>query len=167
MSSFTTSFNFQMLNPSGDGLTLTFQNTGVTALGGIGNGLGYGADGTTPGIAKSVALKFAIFNETTMANVNGVGVYQDGVTPLNPSTDITASGVSLRSGNTFNATVSYDGATLTLVLTDLSTKKTVTYKTAINLPSVVGGSTAYAGFTAGSGSHSSLVRLLNWTLTTP
>ncbi len=167
VSSFTTSFNFQMLNPSGDGLTLTFQNTGVTALGGSGNGLGYGVNGTTPGIAKSVALKFAIFNETTMSSVNAVGLYQNGVTPLNPSTDITSSGVSLRSGNTFNAMVSYDGTTLTLVLTDLSTKKTVTYKAAVNLPGIVGSSTAYAGFTAASGSHSSLVRVLNWTLTTP
>ena len=41
---FTNDFTFQLSNPSADGMTFTIQNTGLTALGPAGGGLGYGPD---------------------------------------------------------------------------------------------------------------------------
>jgi hypothetical protein len=52
---FTNDFTFQLSNAQADGITFTVQNTGVTALGPTGGGLGYGPDtpGGTGGIPKS------------------------------------------------------------------------------------------------------------------
>jgi hypothetical protein len=61
---FTTDFGFQLSSASADGFTFTIQGVGPTALGPLGGGLGYGPDtpGGTPGIAKSIAVKFDIYN---------------------------------------------------------------------------------------------------------
>ena len=61
---FTTDFSFQLTNPNADGMTFTIQGTAPTALGPSGGGLGYGPDtpGGAPGIGKSVAVKFDLYN---------------------------------------------------------------------------------------------------------
>src|SRR5262249_10570506 len=62
----TTQFPFQTTagTSTADGLTFTVQGNGPTALGPSGGGLGYGPDhvGGTGGIAKSVAVKFDLYN---------------------------------------------------------------------------------------------------------
>jgi len=45
----------------------------------------------------------------------------------------------------------YDGTTLTLTITDQVTTASFTTSTAINIPATVGSSTAYVGFTGGTG----------------
>ncbi len=75
---FTTTFTFQITNPStppGDGIAFVIQNasTGVNAIGFVGNGgaLGYGdADASTTnnpgaGIASSIAIEFDVFNNSS------------------------------------------------------------------------------------------------------
>ena len=61
---FTNDFTFQQTSPNADGFTFTIQNAGITALGPGGGGLGYGpgSPGGTAGIAKSVAIKFDLYD---------------------------------------------------------------------------------------------------------
>ncbi len=168
VSAFTTDFEFQLLNPVADGFTFTIQNDGVSAIGPGGSGLGYGGSkpGATGGIAKSVAIKFDIYSNQG-EGTDSTGFYTDGASPTVPSSDMSASGVVLRSGHVFHAHITYDGTNLTLVLTDTSTSKSFTKTAAVNIPSIVGSGTAYAGFTGGIGGLSMTTHILNWTLTNP
>jgi Chitobiase/beta-hexosaminidase C-terminal domain/Legume lectin domain len=164
--SFTTDFQFQLLSPSADGFTFTIQNQGLTAIGPGGSGLGYGASkpGGTGGIGKSVAVKFDIYSNQG-EGTDSTGFYTDGASPTIPATDMTASGVVLKSGDVFDAHITYDGTNLTLVLTDTTTSKSFTYTSPVNIPSIVGSGTAYVGFTGGIGGLSMTTHILNWTLT--
>jgi hypothetical protein len=165
---FTTDFQFQLLNPVADGFTFTLQNKGLTAIGPGGSGLGYGASkpGGTGGIPKSVAIKFDIYSNQR-EGTDSIGFYTDGASPTIPASDMTVSGVVLRSGDVFHAHITYDGTNLTLVLTDTLTSKSFTKTAAINIPSIVGSGTAYVGFTGGIGGLSMTTHILNWTLTNP
>jgi Legume lectin domain len=78
---------------------------------------------------------------------------------------MTSSGVSLHNGDVMHAHVTYNGATLTLTLTDTVTNASFTTSEAINIPGAVGGNTAFAGFTGGTGSNSSIQKILSWTYT--
>ena len=78
---------------------------------------------------------------------------------------MTASGVSLHSGDVLHAHITYDGTTLTLTLTDTVTKASFTASRALNIPTTVGASTAYVGFTAGTGGLSSTQQVSAWTYT--
>lgn len=63
-----------------------------------------------------------------------------------------------------HAHITYDGTNLMLVLTDTVTAASFTSTTALNIPSIVGSSTAYVGFTAGTGGLTMTADILNWTL---
>lgn len=155
---FTTTFEFQI---SGDakanGFTFCIQNDphGVNALGGNSTGLGYG------GITKSVALKFN-FYDALGSGSDSTGVYTNGDAPITGSTDIGSSGIQLNSGDSIQAQITYDGTTLTLTLNDLVSNKTFTWSQKVDIPTAVGGNTAYVGFTAGTGGLSSSQKLLSW-----
>jgi hypothetical protein len=167
VSAFTTDFNFQLLSAKADGFTFAIQNAGTSAIGPLGSGLGYGASqpGGTGGIAKSVAVKFDLYSNDG-EGTDSTGVYSNGASPTVPSTDMTASGVMLNSGHIMHAHITYDGTNLKLVLTDTTTSASFTSTTAINIPSVIGSSTAYVGFTGGTGGLSMTTNILNWTLST-
>jgi hypothetical protein len=158
---FTTDFSFQITPAStyiGDGFTFTLQNAaaGVEAIGTAGGDLGYA------GIGSSVAVKFDLYSNAGEGS-DSTGFYTDGAVPTVPAVDMTASGVNLHSGDTMHAHITYDGTTLTLTLTDTVTNASFTTSTAINIPTTVGGDTAYAGFTAGDWSLTSTQKILNWT----
>ncbi len=157
--SFTTDFSFQLSQAQGDGFTFTIQNVGPKALGGQSSGLGYS------GINKSVAIKFDLYSNAG-EGTDSTGVYTNGATPTVPAIDMTSSGVLLRSGDSIQAHVTYDGATLTMNLLDLVTKKTFTMTKAINIPQVVGANQAYVGFTGGTGGLSASQKILYWTYVT-
>ncbi len=160
--SFTTAFAFQLSSAVADGFTFTIQNTGVHALGGASAALGYGAGNGRAGIAKSVAVKFDIHNNAGEGS-DSTGLYTNGATPTVPSINIATSGIQLNSGDTIEANVVYDGATLTLTLTDGVTNKTFTTQFAVNIPQIVGGPTAYVGFTGGTGGSSASQKIGAWT----
>ena len=157
--SFTTDFNFQITPASagtGDGFTFTLQNVGTSAIGSYGGGLGY------QGIGSSVAVKFDLYSNAG-EGTDSTGFYTDGAAPTVPALDMTASGVNLHSGDIMHAHLTYNGTTLTLTLTDTVTNASFTASTAINIPTTVGGDTAYAGFTAGTGGAFATQEILNWT----
>ena len=156
---FTTDFTIQ-ISPAAanatDGMTFAIQNQGLTAHGGMGGSLGY------EGVKPSVAVKFDTFNNSG-EGVNSTGFYTNGAAPTMPATDLTPSGVNLHSGHPFHVHLTYDGATLTLTLTDTVTKASFTAAKAIDIPGTVGSNTAFVGFTAGTGGTVSTQEIVNWT----
>jgi hypothetical protein len=153
---FTTDFSFQQTSASADGFTFTIQNDGAQALGRYGGGLGY------EGIGSSVAVKFDLYSNAS-EGTDSTGFYTGGATPTVPAIDMTSSGVNLHSGDVLHAHITYDGTTLTLLLTDTVTNASFSASRAINIPATVGGNTAYVGFTASTGGDTSVQQILNWT----
>jgi hypothetical protein len=157
--SFTTNFEFQLSLAQGNGFTFTIQNNAPTALGGNSSGLGY------DGIGKSVAIKFDFYNDAGEGD-DSTGVFTDGALPTVPAVDLTPSGIELNSGDSIAAQITYDGTTLTMNLLDLVTNKTFTLTQVINIPQIVGGNTAYVGFTGATGGLTSSQKILTWTYAT-
>ncbi len=153
--SFTTDFTFQLTNPAADGMTFTIQNLGPTALGIFGTGLGYQY------ITQSVAVKFDLFNNSG-EGTDSTGIYTNGVAPTVPSTDLSSTGINLHSGDAMAVHLVYNGTTLTMTITDTVTKKVYTTSFTVNIPTAVGGSTAYVGFTGGTGGATSTQKVLTW-----
>ncbi len=152
---FVTDFNFQFYNPIADGFTFTIQGAGPTALGPDGGSLGY------QGISNSVAIKFDLWGNDG-EGPDSTGLYVDGASPTIPAINLSSTGINLHSGDIFNAQLSYNGATLTVVITDTVTNATATQTYNVNIPAIVGGPTAYVGFTAGTGGGSCLLDIINW-----
>ena len=163
--SFTTDFGIQLSNPAGDGMTFTIQNVGPKALGPNGGGLGYGpaAPTGTGGITNSIAIKFDLFSNVG-EGANSTGLYTNGASPTTPAIDLTPSGINLHSGSTINAHIVYDGANLTMTLTD-TTSDTFTQTWPINIPQTIGSNTAYIGFTGGTGGSASSQKVESWRFT--
>jgi fibronectin type 3 domain-containing protein len=165
---FSTQFTFQILNttnPSADGFTFCIQGAGATALGQMGGGLGYGPESTggPGGIPNSVAVKFDLFDNQGEGN-DSTGLYTDGAAPTNVgSIDLTSTGIDLHSQHVFNVTMTYDGATLKVTITDTTTNASASQSYAVNIPATVGGDTAYVGFTAGTGGLTATQSILTWT----
>jgi outer membrane protein assembly factor BamB len=153
---FTTSFDFQLTNPLADGFTFTIQGNGPKSLGGQGSGLGYS------GIGNSVAVKFDLYGNAG-EGPDSTGLFLNGVPPNIPAIDLSSSGVDLHSGDPINAQLTYDGSTLTVVLTDSTNNATATQSYGVDIPSIVGGDTAYVGFTGGSGHQTAVQNVLDWT----
>ena len=164
---FTNTFTFQLTNPNADGFTFTIQNSDVTALGSPGAGLGYGKFSTmTASIPKSVAIKFDLFNNSG-EGANSTGIYTNGASPTVPATTL-GGGVNLHSGDMFQVQMRYDGTTLTMTILDLTVPaNTFTTSFTVNIPSIVGGTNAFVGFTGGTGGQTATQEILNWTYTTP
>jgi hypothetical protein len=161
---FTTDFDFRFTTPAssthGEGLTFVIQNTGTTALGSGGAGLGYA------GIPNSVAVKFDIFNDAG-EGTDSTGAYVDGATPTVPSIDLTSTGISLGSGDNLHIEISYDGTTLTWTITDPARSLKSQHSKVLNIPHIIGSNTAYIGFTAAEGSGSTTSYILDWTFRNP
>ncbi len=157
---FTTDFTFTETSASADGFTFTLQNAaaGVWAIGGNAYELGYG------GIPNSLAVKFDLYNNSG-EGTDSTGFFTAGAIPTVPALDMTSSGVNLHAGHSLHAHLTYDGTTLTLTLTDLTTNAVFTASKAINIPTTVGANTAYAGFTAGTGALSATQTVTSWTYT--
>jgi uncharacterized repeat protein (TIGR01451 family) len=158
---FSTQFNFQLLagtSPTADGITFTIQRLGLNALGGSGGALGYA---TT--IINSVAVKFDLFNNAG-EGPDSTGLYTNGAQPnaIN-SINLTGTGIDLHSGHIFNAAMIYDGTTLKVTITDTVTMAAATQSYPVNIPTIVGASTAFVGFTGGTGGLTAIQNVLNWT----
>ena len=80
-----------------------------------------------------------------------------------PATDMTSSGVVLNSGDTMTVHMTYDGATLTMSIADLSANRSFMTNWPVNIPKAVGGNNAYVGFTGGTGSLTASQKIETWT----
>jgi fibronectin-binding autotransporter adhesin len=142
---FTTSFVYTAGgNREADGITFTVQKSdpaGPTALGGGGGQLGY------VGIPNSAAVEFNIYT----GNGNPVGTnYAVGSSGVySPSTP-----VNLASGNAIQITLTYSPVdqTISETLFDLVTRDSFsTIFSGVDLPSAIGDTSAYIGFTGATG----------------
>jgi legume-like lectin family protein len=155
---FTTHFSFN-ISPgamTADGLTFTVQNESPTTVGADGGNLGY------TNITSSAALMINFFNfgayGSTLALATG------GALPS--STNDISSEIDLHSGDTMDATATYDGTNLAVTLTDATdASKTITESYPVDLTQTVGGNTAYVGFTAATGNSFSTQKILSWDYT--
>lgn len=167
---FSTQFDFRLTDPEGDGFAFVVQGVAATALGPSGGGLGYGPDftGGPGGIGNSIAVKFDLFSNqgegdnSTGLFLNGAAPTIDGVTPLSGSTDLNGTGIDLHGGRTIRAHVRYDGSRLRVTLTDLETLATAEQLYEVDLIGAIGSSTAFVGFTAGTGGSTVIADVLNW-----
>jgi hypothetical protein len=118
------------------GACFVIQNSpsGAAALGSSGSGLGYA------GITNSVALSFEIGNSPSATGLYSGGVIGGGAAATPP--------VNALAGHPIDVNLSYNGSLLTLTMTDTVTLGQ--YQTAypVNIPGLIGGSSAYVGFTA-------------------
>src|SRR6202011_5221517 len=99
--------------------------------------------------------------------VDSTGIYTNGASPTIPARDLTSSGVNLHSGDVFKVQMTYTGTSLAMTITDAMTGKSFsTTFTKLDIPSVVGGNTAFAGFTGGTGGATATQEIISWTYST-
>jgi hypothetical protein len=165
-STFSTAFQYRLTNPGGafdgtdfgaDGFTFVVQNVSAS-IGSGGGGLGY------LGIGASAAVEFDTWNNGpgfSDFNSNHLGIDTNGniaslvVTPVAPNFD---------NGQLWTAWIDYDGTTLE-VRTNMTGVRPVlpNLSLALNIPALLGGTTAYVGFTAGTGAAFANHDIINWT----
>ena len=157
--SFTNDFNFQDTtgSPTADGMTFALQANNTAAIGGAGGNLAY------MGIAKSVAIKFDLYDNAGEGS-SSTGLYLNGASPTVPALDMGASGIDLHSGHVFQVHMSYDGANLAMTVKDATTAATFTKTWAVDIPGTIGSTTAFAGFTGATGGYVALQKILTWTM---
>jgi hypothetical protein len=143
--------SFTYTNDQGaDGMVFGFQNDsrGPTALGGAGGAMGFS------GIAPSAGLDFNIYGPNVVGmgfNINGnVGPFS-GTGP-----------VAIDALHPNNVTLNYDGSVLHVTLTDPITSATYNRDIPANLPGILGGTTAFMGFTGGDGGATSQQDVYNF-----
>jgi hypothetical protein len=157
---FTTHFSFQSNadSNSADGFAFVIDNGTTADLGTDGGDLGY-SDGTIG--AKSAALGFNLYNfhsfGSTLALAEG-GQITNNLTNASPD--------DFHSGDTFDATVTYDGTTLSATVTDANDPSDVAmFSQAVDLPTLLRGHSAYVGFTGATGSLASSQQINSWDYT--
>jgi hypothetical protein len=155
--SFTAQFVFQNSDQQGgsaDGFSFVLQNDsrGTSAIGGGGAGLGYGLQNnneppTGPplqAITPSAAIEFYLRNGT-----GAIEYDTDGAADFGSATPTGA--VDLVDGDPILVQLSYDGSSLSETLTDETTSDVYSASFPADIVGAVGGSTAYVGFTGGTG----------------
>ena len=149
---FVASFTYQDVGGGGaDGCAFVLQNAGAgpAALGGGGGALGYG------GLAPSVAVEFNIYS----ANGVGMALRTNGQTG---SPYGSTGSVNLAGGDPINVSLSYNGTTLSMTLTDAVAHTTFATNAAMNLVGTLGTNAAYVGVTGADGGISSTQVISNF-----
>jgi hypothetical protein len=178
---FTTNFTLLFTNAKANGMTFCIQNQpptssnakslvvsgGPTAIGNDITGLGYsGSTGSTggqiSGLLSSVAIKFDLWNGAG----NSTGLYTNAADLAGAASQIGISGVTLNSGHPINVSLTYNGTTLAMTMKDTVTSGVFTHSWTINIPSTVGGNTAYVGFTGSTGWWFANQYVQSWTYAT-
>jgi hypothetical protein len=154
--SFTTYFDFQLTNAMADGFTFTIQNDNPYDVEGSGGALGY------QGLPRSIAIKFDLHDNAGEGS-NSTGLYINGAAPTVPAINLTGTGIDLHSSDIIDAQITYDGKNLVLTLTDTTSLKTWSHSFPVDIPTTVGGNTAYVGFTAATGNETANQEILSWT----
>jgi len=182
ISKFDASFDF--VYPEGtaqlaEGFTFIIQKgpSGLVALGDNAGGLGYSS--MTSPITKSVAIKFDIndgaSNDSTGLFTNGHDPRAAATAP-DQSVDMTSSGVVLATINTvgtnlvsdvYHVHLTYDGTTLHEEVTDTTVNKTFTHDYTIDIPTIIGDTCGWVGFTGSTGGSTAEQAVTKWTFTGP
>ena len=159
VSAFSTAFSFKItapFNDGADGFTFAVQRNGANAVGGLGGSLGYG------GLGSSAAVEFDTWNNGFPYDSSGnhVGIDTGGSVISNVTANVAP---SFENGQVWYAWVDYNGSQLDLFLSTTGVKPVgATLSYVIDLPTVIGGSSAWVGFTAGTGFAGENVDILSW-----
>lgn len=154
---FSTSFIMQSRPTNsgfGDGITFTIQGSDPFQLGQTGGGLGYA------GIGSSVAVKFATYE--TAPRQSRTGLYINGEYPNTHSIDLTGTGIDLANQRPYRVEMNYDGMALNVSISDLISGVTASQAYTVNIPAIVGFTTAYVGFTGGTGGDTAIQDIRSW-----
>lgn len=179
---FSTNFQFQMTNAGGidpaDGIIFVLAAS-ATGLGTGGGDLGYG------GVTNSVAIELDTFNNgsndgngsnhiaidedgniingTSQSDQDLTNVYGVATCDFGAGTPNTAAGC-LSNGDIWNVSIVYNGTNLSMSVTDpRESGAAVIYNNLpINISSFLGATTAFVGFTAGTGSGFETQDILSW-----
>ncbi|WP_245664866.1 L-type lectin-domain containing protein [Actinoplanes subtropicus] len=148
--------------PGADGIAFLVQNDGPRALGGWGGGIGY------RGIRDSVAVEFDTFQNSTDPSSNHLAVVLHG----NPDVHAAVGEPSIPLyGRPFWARVTYDAPThdLRVYVQSLraGAEEELALETKVDLAAGVGASSAWVGFTAGTGNLYSKQDIYSWMVQTP
>ena len=174
---FNTQFQFRFTSPGGsdpaDGITFVL-GTSATGLGGAGVGIGYQGVG-----GNSVAIEFDTYNNGSgdgnssnhvaidtggnLANTNLTNVYGKATCDFSSGNPNTAAGC-MSNGDLWTVNINYDGSKLTVTLSDPKEGSSFTAISSypINLASILGQTTAYVGFTSGTGSGWENHDIVSW-----
>ncbi len=150
------------LDPA-DGFAFVLQNDtrGASALGDPSEQLGYGTNGTTPAITPSAAIEFNVYSGRPV----GTNLATGGATQTYNATGT----VNIASGDPILVNLGYDGTTLTETLTDQTTSALYSTSYLTDLPTVLGSSTAFVGFSGdtGGGVVNQFIRNFQYTPSSP
>jgi hypothetical protein len=160
--SFSTAFRFRFSdqqNTGADGIVFTVQTVANTAGGG-GGGIGY------QGLSNSVGIEFDNwFNGGYDINDNHVGIDLNGNVGSVSALDLGSLGITLDSATILNAWVDYNGATdLLEVRISASSVRPIAAQLSytVDLVGVLGTTSAFAGFTSGTGAAGADHDILAW-----
>jgi hypothetical protein len=151
--------NLYFATGNGFGTGFNFNTGGPTALGAGGGALGYSGGSK---ILNSVSIRFRTFPTNTGLGANG---------DFGPDVALPSSfdfNAAAQAGDTFSVTLSDNASTKVLTETITNTNHpTQTFTTTYNIdiPATVGGSTAYVGFTGGSGGLNAEQDIKTWLFT--
>lgn len=157
VSHFLAEFTFQVRGGTdtsaiADGVAFVIQTSGPQALGGTGGGMGYA------GLRGSVAVKFDVWDNEGETN-NSTGLFADGRYPSVPqagsgdvNVPLAGTGIDLLSRRPFHVSMVYDGTALNVTLRDTVTGAFASQSYVVDIPALVGSTTAYVGFTGATGS---------------
>ena len=153
IAAFNIAFTYQDVSGAGgaDGATFCIQNQAVNAYGGGGGSLGYS------GLTPSWCLAFNIYAN----NTGGISSFQNGATPAGPYASLLPNVNVGGNTNAILVNVNYNGTTLSATFKDTVTGLSVTTNYTVNLPSILGASTAWVGFTGADGGVSS-TQVFSW-----
>ena len=173
---FSTFFQFRLTSPGGispaDGITFTLQTVNNN-VGGAGGGLGY------LGIPSSVAVEFDTFNNgpasgdpngnhvavDTGGALNGSGVIVNGQSNCANVATVGGTPNCMANGDVWSVWIDYDGTNLRVALADNSLIRPADIiNQAIDIPSFLGSTSAFVGFTGATGSGFENHDILNWQL---
>lgn len=174
---FSTQFNFRFTQPGGvdpaDGITFVLAAS-PSGLGTAGYGMGY------QGVPNSLAIEFDTYNngnpgslgpfaqepdssnhvaldlDGVLSNANWTNVYgigSCGFATGTPAQSSNAVAGCMSNGNLWTATITYDGTLLNVLLSDPAEGTTFTAidNLPIDIAALLGGNTAYVGFTGSTG----------------
>ncbi len=157
ISKFTATWTYQDIGGGGaDGTVFVLQNDprGPQALGGGGGSLGYS------GIFPSLALEMNVYGP------NSPGIVLDTDGTAGPAPYWTTAPVNVAGGDPIAVRLQYDGATLSLTLTDTANNASFSTNWVEDVPTAVGGTNmAYVGFTGASGGVASHQVVSNFSFT--
>jgi Bacterial lectin len=177
VSAFTASYTYQLdpaspvpneyANPPdhgpADGMTFTIQNDprGNSALGGGGGSMGY------TGIKSSAGVVFNVWGDHT----RGTQLWEDGNSRFFIALASTTGGIDLLSTNPIKVDLTYDGKTLTEVVTDTVTSVSLTFTYSLDVTAPYPDADAIAdasgkaivGFTGATGGAHSLQKITAFT----